>query len=537
VSCCPAVPVIVVGAAGDLPSGIQDQPMLKGESTECYTASANNPTGKHDDATGNVPDKIDTPTISLDKNAKVDETFRLQAGSTRVPTSWTLVDASTGAVFSAAGVVFNASTGTLVGTFTQADFKKKFKLLLTALDSTGEIDSRSYVFSPDIANIGSDSIQLQHPLPGAVVTSRFDPNRFHPVLKIIKPHNGCDFALPGHRTSDVLSAADGEVIFTGFEDRGAGNYIKIKHTNSSGKHLCTTVYMHLAKIYVSKGDKVFGGSKIGYEGNTGIGTGAHLHFEVRLPNDARVNPEPYITGSLKVARETNEDNTAVESSIETKNGTAVITPSNVDAKISGCTQYGSDYPVQVSPVQAPLPSPSGNIFDYAWDLTMKTEVIAWGSTPPTSSETLAGLIETKDQQRKCGYVDHPSDPGGVTKFGIAQKFNKGIDVKSMEYSVSRDSGYSEFWNNKISGNMAGTKPKSAVAIFNISFLCGLGGAASILESSNISSLDDVSSVDALCDALKNYLHQKTISSPSKKVFERGWFARVETIRSYCKAIS
>ena len=507
-------------------------------------ATANNPTGKHNDATGNVANKIDTNTIMPNAQGKVNVTFRMQkvdpsTPGLRTPTSWTMVDAATGAPWAVTGVTFtsNGDTATLVGTFTGADLGKTYKVVVAALDGTGEIDNRGYNFAATQSS-PSDSIQFIHPLPGSRVTSRFSLARADPTGSgVIKPHGGCDFAYAGGATKDVLAAADGEVVFTGFEANGAGNYVKVKHLNASGKHLCTTVYMHLDKIYVAEGQKLPAGQAVGKEGNTGHGTGAHLHFECRLPNNTKIDPEPLIRGSLDVARQTNPDNSAVESSVETRTSDAVLTPENVEAKQS-CAAFGPGYPNNQTAAPPPVTAPnSTDPYELAWALTMKTEVIGWTSTPPTEQDTLDGKIDTRPQRRACGYVDHPSDPGGVTKFGIAQRFNKSISVPTVDYTTSRNIGYSSFWNGKTPSSLVGTKPRTAIAVFNIGFLCGVGGANKIIANANIGSKNDLESLDAVCDAMREYLLGKVANDPGKAVFKNGWMARAETVRSYCKAVS
>lgn len=544
-SCCPPAPPIRVGAAADSLSSTTTDEMQPGEVTECYTATSSNPSGLHDDATQNVPDKIDTPTVPLDAEAKVNVTFRLQAGSTRTPTSWTFVDSSTGAAWSVPGVTFSGSgsTASLVGTFPPNTHGTKFSYLLTAIDGTGEIDSRTYVFSPALSSAG-DSIRLQHPLPGSRVTSRFNPMRKHPVTGEIKAHKGTDFAYAGGKLGDVLAAADGVCMAPQYQAAGAGNYVKIVHKNSAGKHMCTTVYMHMSEVYVKEGQQVSAGTKIGREGNTGIGSGPHLHFECRLPNDARVDPEPLIVGSLEVARETTPQNTPVEASIETVNGNAVLTPSNVDAKTAGCNPYGSDYPVQQKPIGAPpvapppgVPSLTGDIFELAWDLTLKTECIGWKVTPPTVPTTLAGDISTREYQRACGYVNHVNDTGGETKFGISQKNNKNVNVNTIDYETARSTARANYWAGKQPDTLSGTKPRTAVALFNFGYLCGTGGANQALIKAQIGALDDVQSLDALCDQIKIRFQSIVIANPSQKVFLAGWFNRAELVRSYCKALS
>lgn len=120
------------------------------------------------------------------------------------------------------------------------------------------------------------------PMAGDIkVTSHFNPARRHPVTRRVSPHNGVDFkATVG---SAVYAPADGVVTFSGYQ-RAAGYYIIISHANNF-----STVYMHLSKSEVKKGQKVLVGQLIARSGNTGRTTGPHLHYEIRI-NDRPVDP-------------------------------------------------------------------------------------------------------------------------------------------------------------------------------------------------------------------------------------------------------
>lgn len=113
------------------------------------------------------------------------------------------------------------------------------------------------------------------------INSKFNPHRRHPVTGKITPHKGIDFkAAVG---TPVYAPADGTVTFAGYQ-RAAGYYIIIRHQGAY-----STVYMHLSKMDVKKGDKVIVGQVIARTGNTGRTTGPHLHYEVRI-NDRAVDP-------------------------------------------------------------------------------------------------------------------------------------------------------------------------------------------------------------------------------------------------------
>jgi murein DD-endopeptidase MepM/ murein hydrolase activator NlpD len=123
---------------------------------------------------------------------------------------------------------------------------------------------------------------VRFPFRGRVkVTSQFNPRRLHPVTGRVRPHNGVDFGLPVG--SVVTAPADGVVDKAVFS-RTAGYYIVLRHAGG-----VSTVYMHLSKMSVKPGQRVKQGTQIARSGNTGISTGPHLHYEVRLGGRA-VNP-------------------------------------------------------------------------------------------------------------------------------------------------------------------------------------------------------------------------------------------------------
>jgi murein DD-endopeptidase MepM/ murein hydrolase activator NlpD len=115
---------------------------------------------------------------------------------------------------------------------------------------------------------------LKAPLNFTRISSRFTYARKHPVLRIVRPHTGVDYAAPSG--TPVVALGDGVVTHRGWAG-GGGNTIKIKHPGNY-----VTSYMHL-KGYakgIVKGSRVTRGQLIGYVGSTGLSTGPHLDFRV-----------------------------------------------------------------------------------------------------------------------------------------------------------------------------------------------------------------------------------------------------------------
>lgn len=115
------------------------------------------------------------------------------------------------------------------------------------------------------------------PIEGKIViSSQFNPQRRHPVTGKVRPHNGTDFAV--RVGTPIVSPADGIVEIAKYS-RSAGYYIVLRHRGGY-----STVYMHLSKLNVKAGQRVKIGETIARSGNTGISTGPHLHYELRLNN-------------------------------------------------------------------------------------------------------------------------------------------------------------------------------------------------------------------------------------------------------------
>lgn len=114
---------------------------------------------------------------------------------------------------------------------------------------------------------------LKAPLRFKRISSKFSYSRYHPILKIRRPHTGVDYAAS--EGTPVYTVGDGMVIEKGWDPKGGGNYVKVKHNGTY-----TTLYMHLKGFAkgLHTGQKLKQGDLIGYVGRTGLATGPHLDF-------------------------------------------------------------------------------------------------------------------------------------------------------------------------------------------------------------------------------------------------------------------
>jgi len=125
----------------------------------------------------------------------------------------------------------------------------------------------------DLSGRSKHSAFLASPLAFSRITSGFSM-RFHPILKEWKRHEGVDYGAPTGTPVHVVG--DGVVAFAG-QQNGYGNVIQVQHSDNR-----MTVYAHLSRIDVKRGEHVNQGEHIGDVGATGWATGPHLHFEFRV---------------------------------------------------------------------------------------------------------------------------------------------------------------------------------------------------------------------------------------------------------------
>ena len=121
----------------------------------------------------------------------------------------------------------------------------------------------------------------------------------HPVYHVVRPHHGVDYAAPVG--TPVQSIGDGTVIAKGWDKKGGGNYVKIKHNSTY-----TTTYMHLSKFGkgIAQGVKVKQGQTIGYVGSTGASTGPHLDFRLQK-NGTYIDPLKFKSPSAEPVKKEN----------------------------------------------------------------------------------------------------------------------------------------------------------------------------------------------------------------------------------------
>jgi murein DD-endopeptidase MepM/ murein hydrolase activator NlpD len=180
------------------------------------------------------------------------------------------------------------------------------KILATYLNNAGEEHYAYYFeqngkgeyFDKEGANLRKAF--LKAPLNYRRISSTFTNARRHPVTKVVRPHHGVDYAAP--TGTPVVTIGDGTVIEKGWDKKGGGNYLKIKHNSTY-----TTTYMHLNGFAkgIQKGSKVKQGQLIGYVGSTGMSTGPHLDFRLNK-NGTYIDPLKFQSPSADPVSDANK---------------------------------------------------------------------------------------------------------------------------------------------------------------------------------------------------------------------------------------
>ena len=175
------------------------------------------------------------------------------------------------------------------GLFLNGNFKKYGDILAAEFVNDGDV-YRAYAFEQNGKIAYYDEVGtplrkafLKAPLSFRYISSSFSSGRYHPILKIYRPHHGLDYAAA--TGTPVSAIGDGTVLFAGHQ--GAyGNLIILRHRNGY-----KTYYGHLSNLGkgIKTGVQVDQGRVIGYVGATGLATGPHLHYEMRN-GDRPVNP-------------------------------------------------------------------------------------------------------------------------------------------------------------------------------------------------------------------------------------------------------
>ena len=161
------------------------------------------------------------------------------------------------------------------------------KMLIHSQNGKNQLTQYDFVNKPREKNFSKIVMPLNREIS---ITSPYG-TRMHPIFGASKFHNGIDLAA---NYENVYSVLDGIVTETGWDNKGGGNYLKIKHFDRF-----ETAYLHLSEIYYRVGEFVKAGFIIAKSGNSGNSTGPHLHFSVKEFGQ-NIKPTHFLNDLIKV---------------------------------------------------------------------------------------------------------------------------------------------------------------------------------------------------------------------------------------------
>ncbi len=183
------------------------------------------------------------------------------------------------------------------------------------------------------------------------------------------------------------------------------------------------------------------------------------------------------------------------------------------------------------------------IFDKAFTLLMLSEVGPWFN--PNDPATIKGLIDTKEHRKACGYVNHPLDPGGETKFGVAKNSNRNVNITTLDLAGAKKIFFDKYWTSTKSDKM----PSPLAALyFDLAVISGQSAASKVLQRAlgvvddgvigpkTLASLNSHPDLNALSskylDCRQTFFNNLVASRPDFRAFQAGWNARITLLRKW-----
>jgi lysozyme family protein len=166
---------------------------------------------------------------------------------------------------------------------------------------------------------------------------------------------------------------------------------------------------------------------------------------------------------------------------------------------------------------------------------------------PTDPEVIAGLIETRQQRKKVGYVNIPQDRGGETKYGIAAKGNPGVSISSLDLAATMEIYYRDYW---IKGKCDRLPPVLAMLHFDGCVNHGVPRAAKFLQRAAgvtadgiigdrtlqaVSQIPESTIIEDIISMRQKFYNDIVKNDPRQAIFLNGWMNRINTIHTFIKS--
>lgn len=179
--------------------------------------------------------------------------------------------------------------------FSYDDQVRALQMKIDLLTKKMAVQSKSL---DEVQDFAKNKLKMMASIPGIQPVSNKDLKRLasgfgmrlHPIYKVRKMHAGLDFSAP--IGAEIYATGDGIVEKVKYRRNGYGKHVVINHGYGY-----KTLYAHMSKYIVRKGQKIKRGQILGYVGNTGSSTAPHLHYEV-IKNGRKINPISYFYNDL-----------------------------------------------------------------------------------------------------------------------------------------------------------------------------------------------------------------------------------------------
>lgn len=163
---------------------------------------------------------------------------------------------------------------------------------------------------------------------------------------------------------------------------------------------------------------------------------------------------------------------------------------------------------------------------------------------PNDPDVIAGKIETTSQKRKVGYVNHPADPGGETKYGVAQRANKDISVRDLDLAGAHKRFEEKYW---YAGKCDKLPYPLSMLHFDGCVNHGIGQAAKFLQRAvgavadgiigpktlaAVEAANQEDIIDSIVKQRRQFYEAIVQRNPSQVVFLKGWKLRIDEVYTY-----
>lgn len=180
-------------------------------------------------------------------------------------------------------------------------------------------------------------------------------------------------------------------------------------------------------------------------------------------------------------------------------------------------------------------------FEKAVDHAMLYEIGSfWALTP----DVVAGLIDTEEQRKACGYTNDPDDHGGETKYGVAKTANPDLDITNLNWDGAKRVYYKRYW---LQGDCQLMPSRLAVLHFDGCVNHGTGREAKFLQSalgtsadgdigpatlSLVKAADEIALCNKLCNQREAFYRNIVANNPSQAKYLNGWLRRIYEMQTF-----